>query len=232
MKDGISVVVPAFGAQRFIDECLASIQAQDFHDYEVLVGIDGCPLTLDHIKKKAYADNVRFFYFQYNQGPYVIKNSLLAECRNKYLLFFDADDVMLPGVLSAFHTLIQKFDLVKLPYINFTDGRPRGHGHVKDDAVFGVHKEKFEEVNGFYGWVCSADTEFSKRTLRHGWSHGNMPQVAYHRRIHNNNLTVKPETNYNSNLRKSYDHLIKRGRLPHPDVLAIQPYKHVENTNA
>ena len=44
-----SICIAAYDAQRFIDECLESILAQDCHDYEVIIVDDGSlqPLVLD-----------------------------------------------------------------------------------------------------------------------------------------------------------------------------------------
>lgn len=236
MGNGISVVIPAFKAERFIDECLLSILAQEYDPFEIVIGIDGCASTLEHVIPKAYPEKVRFFYFQQNRGPYVVKNSLAAECRYNNLLFFDADDVMAKDTLSRFDRLIQQFDLVRLPYINFNfNFNPKKNktwGNAKSDGTFGVKKDKFLEVNGFYDWKCSADTEFVRRTEEMKWKHAGMEGVAIFRRIHGNNLTIHPSTNFSSDIRKNYDRIIKQERRTNPFTLFTQPYSHVEHTNA
>lgn len=232
----VSIIIPAFKADAFINECIDSIEKQKVSfDFEILIGIDGCDKTLEHLKKNAYGnENLRIFYFQPGQGPYIIKNSLMDECKYEHVLFFDADDIMLPETLSIFNNLIQKHDLVKLPYQDFYHRKPVHKGErIKDDATFGVRKSKFEKMNGFYPWICSADTEFVKRaTTTNKWSHASMPGVAYHRRLHGANLTMDPRTNYTSSIRMSYDNEIKRTPRLNPQSKTTQPYIYVKNINA
>lgn len=232
----VSIIIPAFKANRFIDDCIFSIQKQEVSfEYEILIGIDGCTATLEHLKKNAYGiKNLRIFYFEKNQGPYVIKNSLMDECKYNDVLFFDADDMMLPQALSEFKRHIEKYDLVKLPYYDFYHGKQVRRGErIKDDATFGVRKDKFEQMNGFYPWICSADTEFVKRAITtNKWSHTSMPKVAFHRRLHGANLTMDVKTNYVSPTRMAYDHEIKKNPRTNPLIKTIQPYTYVENINA
>lgn len=231
----VSIIIPAFKADLFIDECLNSIQRQTVSfEYEVLIGIDGCNTTLEHLTKNAYGRNIRIFYFDENKGPYVIKNSLTEECQYENILFFDADDIMLPGALSEFERLIQKYDLVRLSYQNFYNGSSVSRREaVKNDATFGVRKAKFEKINGFYPWICSADTEFVKRaTVVNGWSETATLSVCYNRRLHGANLTMDAKTNFDSSIRKEYDEQIKFKKRVNPEIKTIQSYKHVENINA
>ena len=236
MGNGISVVIPAYKAERFIDECLLSILAQEYESFEILVGIDGCTSTLDHIIPKAYPEQVRFFYFEQNRGPYVVKNSLTTECKYNNLLFFDADDVMAKDTLLRFDKLIQEAHLVRLPYINFNFNfnpkRNKTWGNAKADGTFGVRKDMFESINGFYDWKCSADTEFVRRTEQLGWKHTTMEGVAIFRRIHGNNLTIHPDTNFTSDIRKTYDRIIREQPRHNPSILITHPYSHVKHTNA
>lgn len=230
--DGVSIIVPAYRAQNFIGRCISSIERQAVtFEYEILIGVDGCESTLSYLKNNAYAKNVRIFYFKENKGPYVVKNSLTTECKYDYILFFDADDELNKDMLEQFHKLIQKVPLVKLTYVNFYMDKRDKHSGIKNDALFGVNKKKFLEVNGFYGWKCSADTEFVKRAQQFGWPHLTMSGISYHRFLHGNNLTMVPATNFSSDTRKGYDRIIRTKRF-HPPSLETQPYEHVENKHA
>jgi len=100
-----SVVIPAFEARAFIEECLVSVifqpQFRMADDYEILVGVDGCPATLERVKQiRSRYPALRLFWFPKNSGPYIVRNTLAYQARGEFLIFFDADDVMLPGLAA------------------------------------------------------------------------------------------------------------------------------------
>lgn len=52
MKEGVSIILTAWKTQDYIEECLDSINKQQFFNkektnYEILLGIDGCEKTLE-----------------------------------------------------------------------------------------------------------------------------------------------------------------------------------------
>ena len=102
----ISVIIPAYKATKFIDECLDSIKG-----VEILVGVDSCQETLDHLIPRK---NIRLFFFTKNVGPYVIKNSLVDEATHDNILFFDADDVLASDVIPEIEKALENKDYVKL----------------------------------------------------------------------------------------------------------------------
>ena len=70
----LSIIIPTFINPTMLSECLNSIRG--YSDCEILVGIDGCEETLEYVKKNKYNENIRFFYFDKNNGPYIVRNSL------------------------------------------------------------------------------------------------------------------------------------------------------------
>ena len=98
----ISVIVPAYKATKFIDECLDSLKGAD-----ILVGVDNCQETLDHLLTRT---DIRLFFFEKNVGPYIIKNTLVDRARFDNILFFDADDVLAEGVLEKIEEALLPVD--------------------------------------------------------------------------------------------------------------------------
>ncbi len=95
----ISVVMPAYNAEAFIDEALQSIFAQDYPALEVIVVNDGSTdATAQRVA--AYGDRLRYFA-QPNSGgfPGSPRNLGIRESRGGLIAFLDADDIMLPGRL-------------------------------------------------------------------------------------------------------------------------------------
>jgi glycosyltransferase involved in cell wall biosynthesis len=214
----VSIIIPAYKATKYIDECLASIKG----DCEILIGVDACEETYNHIK---HLENV--FYFPNNVGPYIIKNTLVdvAKCEN--ILFFDADDVMAEGIIEKFNKAIQQVDYVKLNYINFTHEIKKS-GHIMNDAVIGIKKSVFNSLNGFYPWKCGADTELENRLRHNNFKYKVSEGISYYRRLHGENLTMKSETGHGSSIRSEYVNIINRNikanHWPHPQTKTIETY--------
>lgn len=100
----LSIAVPAYNAGRFIDACLASITGQMGPGHELLVVDDGSRDATRALAERVRAQHPRLairVIHQHNVGVAAARNRLLAEARGEYLMFVDADDVVLPGALAA-----------------------------------------------------------------------------------------------------------------------------------
>lgn len=214
----ISVIIPAYKATKYIDECLSSIKG----DCEILIGVDGCEKTYSHIK---HLNNV--FYFEKNIGPYVIKNTLVDVAKGDVIVFFDSDDVMVDGLLPKIDKSIQNAEYIPLNYINFQN--KIGLGHMMNDAVIAIKKETFNSLNGFYPWRCGADTEFAYRLKYNNITKGSIgTEASYYRRLHGENLTMTKETGHGSPIRTEYVNIINRNiranHWPNPNIKTISEY--------
>ena len=218
----ISIIIPAYKATKYIDECLSSIKGNVEH--EILIGVDGCEETYNHIK---HLDNV--FYFPKNVGPYVIKNTLVNIAKYNKILFFDSDDLMDPGALDRLAKVIDSVDYVRLNYINFNDKKLVNlFAQKMNDAVIAIDKYVFNRLNGFYPWKCGADTEFLSRLEFNKLKSFSLPDVFYYRRLHGENLTMRKETGHGSAIRSEYVNIINRNiranHWPNPKTKTIEEY--------
>lgn len=218
----ISIIIPAYKATKYIDECIFSIQS--LIEYEILVGVDSCKETFDHLKDNP---NIQLFYFTENVGSFVIKNTLADLAKYENLLFFDADDIMHPGILDNIVEQLQNVDYLKLNYINFHHKKIM-NGHIMNDAIVAIKKSTFNSINGFYPWRCGADTEFAYRLEYNKCKTKPFTDFCYHRRLHSDNLTVKKETTHGSPIRQSYVAIINKNiqakNWPNPQIKTKQDY--------
>jgi GT2 family glycosyltransferase len=81
-----------------LHETLQTVSAQTFQDYEVILVDDGSPLPVVPVGK-AYPRTMTIR--QDNAGPAIARNTGIARCRGRYLVFLDADDHLLPSALAA-----------------------------------------------------------------------------------------------------------------------------------
>lgn len=96
----VSVVIPAYNAERHIADALASIKEQTLRDIEVLVVDDGSTDgTLRQVER--FSDSLDLIALrQANNGPAAARNAGVRRARGQYCAFLDADDVMLPERLA------------------------------------------------------------------------------------------------------------------------------------
>lgn len=94
----ISVIIPAYNEEKYIEETINSIRNQDFDDYELIVVCDGCSdNTLEIVKGKA--DKV--FVVKKRKGPAYARNVGARRSKGDILLFLDADTKLSESVLKS-----------------------------------------------------------------------------------------------------------------------------------
>ncbi|MDQ7039509.1 MAG: glycosyltransferase [Rhodothermus sp.] len=95
----VSVVIAAYNAARWIGDTIRSVLMQDYPVAEVIVVDDGSTdATRDIVT--AFDPPVRYVY-QENAGSAAARNAGIRLARGTYVAFLDADDLWLPGKLSA-----------------------------------------------------------------------------------------------------------------------------------
>ncbi len=100
----LSIVIPLYNKERYIDRCLKSVLAQDVspNEYEIIIVDDGSTDTGSLIAQN-YAEkhvNIQFFS-QENAGPSAARNKGLETTKGDYVYFLDADDYLATNVLNC-----------------------------------------------------------------------------------------------------------------------------------
>lgn len=98
----VSIITPAYNADRFICETIRSVQAQDHGDWEMLIVDDGSSDSTSAIVRQLAASDlrIRLLVAQEHGGPAHARNLALAQARSRYVAFLDSDDLWLPHKLS------------------------------------------------------------------------------------------------------------------------------------
>ncbi len=229
--ENLSVIIPAYKADRYIEKCLNSILSQDDMVEEILVGVDNCKDTLNKLNRLGLPSKVKVFWFK-RSYPYVIRNTLAKKAKSSNLFFFDADDWLLPGSIDRIAKALKRNDLLKMRYYQvwdkcFYDNMnpdfdydevssphwPRDYGisnqlmeeHQKPrvaGGVIAVKRHIFLENNGFYPWICGADSQFTKR-LKTKVRYGELSEPVFVRRLHKNSITTNEDTGRGGVIRES-----------------------------
>jgi glycosyltransferase involved in cell wall biosynthesis len=97
----VTVVIPAFNAEPYIGDALASVRDQTLTDLEVILVDDGSTDgTIAEAKRSAGSLDLTIVC-QKNAGPSAARNAGIRRARGRHCAFLDADDTMLPELLAA-----------------------------------------------------------------------------------------------------------------------------------
>jgi CDP-glycerol glycerophosphotransferase len=143
----ISVVVPIYNVEPFLDECLRSIAGQTFADLEVVMVDDGSTDGSAAIAERFAQHDERFrLISQANAGLGAARNTGLDAATGEHVAFLDSDDVLPPG---AYERLIGSLDrtgsdfatgnvlrltsqgCTQAPFLAQVFTRPRPRAHVR-----------------------------------------------------------------------------------------------------
>ena len=109
-RPAISMILPIFNMEKHLRECIDSILAQTFSDFEVILVNDGSTDNSEDICK-TYLSDARFRYIkQANAGVSVARNTGLNEARGTWIAFVDPDDKLFPNYLEDLYQYTH-FDL-------------------------------------------------------------------------------------------------------------------------
>lgn len=97
----ISVIVPVYNVEKYLEACLFSIVTQEERDIEIICINDGSTDSSGEILKSwADRDSRIRIIEKKNSGQAAARNSGLASARGSYICFVDSDDMLLPGALK------------------------------------------------------------------------------------------------------------------------------------
>ena len=105
-KEMISVIIPAYNYAKFLPQCIKTLlaQASDLFELEIIVVDDG---STDDTRDVVASYDVRYLY-QENQGLSAARNTGIRAAQGDYVLFLDADDMLLEGCLEAHYINLQE----------------------------------------------------------------------------------------------------------------------------
>ena len=109
----LSIIIPYYNADNYISECLESLIDQDIpsDDYEILVIDDGSSAPKDVLM--SYVDNYSniHYYYQENSRQGAARNNGIRRAKGDFVIFVDADDVVVRNRLSLLLDYVKNNDL-------------------------------------------------------------------------------------------------------------------------
>lgn len=140
----ISVIMPVYNCENYLNEAIDSILNQTFKDFEFLIFNDG---STDHSAEiiESYEDKrIRFFNYTDNKGLSTRLNQGIIEAKGKYIARMDSDDVSLNNRFT------KQFEFLEAN---------------TDISLCGTFIELFGNPNKNFNWVKETDPDFIKINL-------------------------------------------------------------------
>lgn len=135
-----TVVMPAYGVEKYLEKAVDSIRDQTFFDWELVIVEDGSPDRTGELADRLAGKDgrIRVVHHEKNQGLSQARNTGIDHARGKYIWFMDPDDL-------ADKTLLQEV------WKTFQKNPARL-------AVFG-HKEEYYEKDGSFSYAHTVKPE-------------------------------------------------------------------------
>lgn len=108
-----SVIIPTFNRAQRLQQAIASIQAQECMDWEIVVVDDGSSDGTDEITKEMADVDARILYvFQNNKGASAARNSGARCAQGDIVVYLDSDDTVSPQFLSEIRNKMKNSEIV------------------------------------------------------------------------------------------------------------------------
>lgn len=117
-KPLVSVIVAAYNVEAYISECLDSILAQDYNNFELLcvedVSTDNTASILESYQEKD--KRIHVIHHTQNSGLSAVRNTGMNYANGKYILFVDGDDLIANNLLSETVYCAEKYELDEVSF--------------------------------------------------------------------------------------------------------------------
>lgn len=166
-KPLFSVIVPAYNVEDYLPQCIDSVLAQSFQDFELILVDDGSTDRTGEICDSVAGDwpnNRIHVIHQPNSGLSAARNTGIAAANGKYLIFLDGDDYFKEGALRAVQKALEPgLDVLRYQAQEvFPDGREVKYPESGFTTLTGV--EAFTKLARYHytenAWLYAYRREF------------------------------------------------------------------------
>lgn len=212
----ISVIIPVYNSERYLEECIQSVLRQTYDNFEIILVDDGSKdksgAICDNYVEKY--ENIKALHNE-NQGPAASRRCGLEHASGSLIMFVDSDDWiennMLEIMFKEFET--SKADVVACIYVNvYNNGRQTAQKPFKDvitcssflECIYQLHgtqhlnggpvaklykKELFRNIDFREHIMVGEDYTMVLQVLWNASKVRMLPEVFYNRRIHGKNIS-------------------------------------------
>ena len=149
-----SVLVPVYQVEKYLEECIQSILAQTYPNWELILVNDGSTDRSGEICDR-YAEkyaNIRVIHKE-NKGILHTRRVGISNARGEYLVFLDSDDTLKQHALETIFRTIEKYDCDCVIYgmEHFLDEKVIGYSAKEDESYITDKRELYKKcIMGYY----------------------------------------------------------------------------------
>lgn len=174
MSDLISIIIPVFNSQLYIENTVESIEKQTYKKIEIVLVNDGSTdesLNIMKRLKKKYKNIL--LIDQINKGVSAARNNGLKSCNGNYIVFVDSDDILPSNSIEILYNQIrkEKSDIVcgLTKVIKYTDYRDLCQMKNCDEQVNSYNRKeilkKFLLCNDEFDYHSSCSKIYTKEVI-------------------------------------------------------------------
>lgn len=121
-----TVVMPAYGVEKYLAKAVESIESQTFQEWELIIVEDGSPDKTGSLAEKLKEKDarIRVIHHEQNKGLSEARNTGIQHAAGRYIWFMDPDDTvdmdLLQQVADSFLNNSMELQM-KYPFNHFTD---------------------------------------------------------------------------------------------------------------
>lgn len=139
----VSIIIPLYNAEKYIEETLLSVDAQDYPDKEVII-VDDCSMDSSAEIVKRMQSNmpyIRYHKLEHNSGVAIARNTAIKLAKGRYIAFVDSDDVWKQGKLTQQLQLFDKhtgcpFTYTAIDYIDEESNSLKSKRSLKEEVSY------------------------------------------------------------------------------------------------
>ncbi len=121
MNIKVSIIVPIYNVEQYLDECLSSIERQTLDNIEVILVNDGSTDESDIIAEEYSRRNSNFTIVnRSNGGLSAARNTGLEYAHGEYVYFLDSDDFLKDDAIERLYTKAKEEDLDQVRFVAYT----------------------------------------------------------------------------------------------------------------
>lgn len=174
-KELVSIIIPAYNAEKYIDDAIRSIIQQTYKYLEIYIINDG---STDQTEEKcvewAQKDKRINVYTIENSGAPIARNNGIKKAKGKYIYFFDADDILMPNAIEILVKLIESTaaDISIGNYVNQCGNKSEYEkafqSLVKNDELFDINDKRVYQFPPLPGNKLYKNEIIQKNGIRFG----------------------------------------------------------------
>ena len=143
----ISIVVPIYNVENYLERCIESLILQDYKNIEIILVDDGSTDNSSDICKKYLKDNRVKYFYKKNGGLSDARNFGLSKMSGQYVTFVDSDDAISPDFISYnYSNLIKNEADISISNLEFVYADKVKEKNKEDDSFLLTSSDVIEKM--------------------------------------------------------------------------------------